>query len=176
VTASGLVIGLVVLVLILVNQLRARPVDGGVVLPIILAVLGLAEFGALMEGGASQFKAVITGQRPFVVPADASVLAIALVGSLVLAGIGAAVRLPTFRLWWQDGQVWRKGGVLTAALWIASLAAHLGYDAWVARDSARLAQLGSVTILLYFAVTLGVQRLFLAMRANRIRERPGMTR
>jgi hypothetical protein len=113
---------------------------------------------------------VVTGQRPFVVPGDASVLAIALIGSLILAGIGAAVRLPTFRLWWQDGQVWRKGGVLTAILWIASLAAHLGYDAWIARDSARLAQLGSVTILLYFAVTLGIQRLFLAIRASKLRQ------
>ena len=170
-TATGLVIGLAALALILVNQLRGRPVGGGVVLPLVLAVIGLAEFGALMEGGASQFKAVVTGQRPFVLPGDASVLVAALVGSLILAAIGAAVRLPTFRLWWQDGQVWRKGGVLTAILWIASLGAHLGFDAWIARDSPRLAQLGSVTILLYFAVTLGVQRLFLAIRARKLRER-----
>jgi hypothetical protein len=170
-TITGYIIGAVVLVLILVNQLRAGPVDGGVVLPLVLGVLGLAEFGALMEGGAGQFKAVVTGQRPFVAPEDASSLVAALLGSLALAAIGAAVRLPTFRVWWQDGRVWQQGGVLTAVLWVASLAAHLGYDAWIGRDSARLSQLGSVTILLYFAITLGIQRLFLAVRADRVRRR-----
>jgi hypothetical protein len=94
----------------------ARPVGGGIALPLILALIGLAEFGALMERGASQFKAVVTGQSAFVIPVDASVLVLALVGGLVLAAVGAAVRLPTIRVWWQDGQVWRKGGVLTAML------------------------------------------------------------
>jgi hypothetical protein len=161
-------IGLAVLALILVNQLRARPLDNSPVLPLILAVIGLLEFGVLFEGGVDQFQAVVKGQHAFVFPSDTRKLLIALTGSLVLAAIGAGVRVPTFRLWRQDGRVWRKGRMVTAVLWIASLGAHLGYDAWVGRDS-DLAQLGSVTMLLYFAITLGIQRLFLGARASRLR-------
>jgi hypothetical protein len=95
-------------------------------------------------------------------------LVAALAGSLVLAAATGALRAPTVRLWVQDNQVWRKGTWLTAVLWIASLAAHLGYDALVTHGKAD-ANVGTATIVLYFAVSQGVQRLLLAVRAERQR-------
>ena len=65
-----------------------------------------------------------------------------------------------------DGVAWRRGTVVTAALWIASLAAHLGIDIAVDRTTTAHA-LGTATILLYLAVTLGVQREIVRARAIR---------
>ncbi len=78
----------------------------------------------------------------------------------------------TFRLWRQDGQYWHKGNALTLVLWAVSLGAHLGYDALIA-GHAGLSGLGGPTTFLYFAVSLAVQRWFLAIRASRIRRNDG---
>ncbi|MBO0787529.1 MAG: hypothetical protein J2P33_15800, partial [Actinobacteria bacterium] len=91
----------------------------------------------------------------------------ALAGSLVLAAGFGALRAVTVRLWLADGQVWSRGGWLTAALWIAALAAHLGYDELVARGHGQ-ASVGAATVLLYLAVTLGIQRVIVLQRARRL--------
>ena len=31
-------------------------------------------------------------------------------------------------MWVRGGQAWRQGNLLTAVLWLATLAVHLGYD------------------------------------------------
>ena len=73
------------------------------------------------------------------------------------AGLGA-IRAATVRIWRaQDGSAWRQGTMLTAALWLISLAAHLALDTIIDHAS-RIAALGTSSILLYLAVTLGVQR------------------
>jgi len=64
----------------------------------------------------------------------------------------------------RDGRAWQQGNWITALLWIIGLAAHLGYDALVYKSSA----LGNVTILLYLAVSLAVQRVILQTRADRL--------
>jgi len=51
-------------------------------------------------------------------------------GSLVLAAAFGALRAATVRIWIADGQAWSRGNWLTALLWVAAVAAHLGYDAW----------------------------------------------
>ena len=57
--------------------------------------------------------------------------------------------------------------MLTAGLWIVSLAAHFGIDALI--DHSTTAKgLGSADILLYLAVSLGVQREIIRLRAARI--------
>jgi hypothetical protein len=163
----SIVIDIVILVLLLARQVTTRPLSGGYRLPLILLIVGLFEFAAFLLGGGQQLAEVLKGQRSFPTVHDGSTVVAALAGSLVIAALSAAVRAPTFRLWWQDGQCWRKGTAVTLVLWIVSLAAHLGYDDLISRSSA-LRGLGNVTVLLYFAVSLGFQRMFLAARASRI--------
>jgi hypothetical protein len=95
-----------------------------------------------------------------------AVTAAALGGSLVLAIVFGVARAATIRIWQKDGVTWSQGSWITALLWIAALAAHLGYDYLL--DAHRgTAGLGSATILLYVAITLGTQRLMLMQRASR---------
>ncbi len=144
-----LVIGLVALAVLVGSQLAKKPLSGSFRLPVILAVVGLFEVASFLRdhhGGS---------------------LVAPLAGSLALAAVTGALRAPTVRLWVQDTQVWRQGTWLTAVLWIASLAAHLGYDALVTHGKAD-ASVGTATIVAYFAVSQGVQRLLLAARAARL--------
>ena len=75
----------------------------------------------------------------------------------MLAAIFGALRARTVRVWLDDGQAWSQGNWLTAVLWIASLAAHLGYDILVGHGNA-IRGLGVATIVLYLAISLGFQR------------------
>jgi hypothetical protein len=168
----SIVVDVLVLALLLARQVTARPLSGGYRLPAILAIIGLFEFGAYLLGGGQQLAQILKGQRSFPTIHDGSTVIAALAGSLVIAALSAALRAPTFRLWWQDGRYWRKGTAVTLVLWIVSLAAHLVYDDLIAHSSA-LSGLGSATIPLYFAVSLGIQRMFLAARASRIPQRNG---
>ena len=80
------------------------------------------------------------------------------------AGLGA-IRAATVRIWRaQDGSAWRQGTMLTAALWLVSLATHLALDGIIDHFS-RISALGTSTILVYLAVTLGVQREIVRRRA-----------
>lgn len=160
-------IDIVILALLLARQVTTRPLSDSFRLPAILVIVGLVEFAAFLMGGGQQFAEIVKGQRGFTTIHDAKTVAVALIGSLALAALFAALRAPTFRLWWRDGKVWRKGGAVTLVLWIVSLGAHLAYDDLIASNAA-LNGLGDATILLYFAVSLGLQRVFLARRASHI--------
>ena len=93
----------------------------------------------------------------------------ALGGSLVLAAIFGALRSATVRLWIQDGQAWQKGNWLTGLLWAVALGAHLGYDALVAGGHGHgVPSVGDATVVLYLAVSLGIQRVIVQQRANRL--------
>jgi hypothetical protein len=165
---ASLVIGVAVLVLILVRQVRPRPLEGSYVLVIVLGVIGLAETGAFLFG-TQQFVAFLKGHNHHLTLAvpNGGVMVTAAAGSLVLATATGALRAPSVRLWRQGGQVWRKGTALTVVLWLVSLALHLGYDAVAARGRAD-ADFGSATLLLYFAVSLTAQYIVLSARARRM--------
>jgi hypothetical protein len=167
----SIVVDIVVVVLLLARQVTTRPLSGGYRLPFILVTVGLFEFAAFLFGGGQQLAQFLKGHRSLTAIHDGPAVVAALAGSLVIAALSAAVRAPTFRLWWQDGQCWRKGTAVTLVLWIASLAAHLGYDDLISHSPA-LTGLGNATVLLYFAVSLGIQRMFLAARAARISRDP----
>jgi len=92
---------------------------------------------------------------------------VALAGSLVLAAIFGAARAATVRIWIQDGQAWSKGNILTAALWVVALGAHLGYDYLIGQHK-DIGSLGDATVLLYLAVSLAVQRVIVVLRAQRL--------
>ena len=149
-TTLNLVIGVAVLALLIYRQLRARPVRGNQRLVLVLVVIGLIEAVQYMQKLHS-----------------VSVAIVALAGSLVLAAVFGAARAATVRLWVQDGQPWAQGNLLTAALWVLALAAHLGYDYLVGQHK-DIGGIGTATVLLYLAVSLGVQRLIVTLRAQRL--------
>ncbi len=149
-TVLDLVIGLVVLGLLVFRQLQSRPVRGNQRLLLMLLVFGVIETSSGL-------------QKVHFGPVTVAALA----GSLVLAAIFGALRAFTVRIWMQDGQPWVRGGLLTAALWVVALAAHLGYDYLVGQDTS-VAQLGTATLLLYLVASLGMQRLIVAYRVQRL--------
>ena len=154
--AGDIVLGVVVLGLLIYRQLRSRPVNAsGLRLVAILAVIGAVQAYEFLDKHHS-----------------GAVTYAALGGSLVLAAVFGALRAATVRVWLQGGQPWTKGNWLTAVLWIIALAAHLGYDALVTpgRGSSGL---GAATVVLYLAVSLGIQRVITQQRANRLQ--PGGT-
>jgi hypothetical protein len=149
--ATEIVLGVVVLGLLIYRQLRRRPVNAsGLRLVAILAVIGVIQAYQFLDKHHS-----------------GAVTYAALGGSLVLAAVFGALRAVTVRVWLQGGQPWSKGSWLTAALWIVALAAHLGYDALVTpgRGSSGL---GAATLVLYLAVSLGIQRVVTQVRASRL--------
>jgi hypothetical protein len=150
----NLLIGLAVLALILYRQLQVRPVRASFRLPLILAIIGVVELTQFLHH--SHHTATIYA---------------ALAGSLVLAAITGAIRAMTVRVWIQAGQALRQGTWITAALWIASLAAHLGYD-YLVDGKGPQSGLGTASLTLYFAVTYTIQRLILQAKAQRIANSP----
>jgi len=145
-----LVIGVAVLGLLIYRQLRARPVRGNQRIVLILVIIGLIETAEYMQKLHAGSAAVV-----------------ALVGSLVLAAVFGVARAATVKIWIQDGQAWAKGNLLTAALWIVALAAHLGYDYLIGQHK-DIGNLGDATVLLYLAVSLAVQRVVITARAQRL--------
>ena len=145
------ILGLAVLALLIYRQLAARPVNASALrLIAILLIIGLFQTYQFLSKGH-----------------DHPLTFAALGGSLVLAAIFGALRAGTVRVWLQDGQAWSQGNWLTATLWIASLVAHLGYDVLLVHGPGARG-LGTATIVLYLAVTLGFQRVLVLRRAQRL--------
>jgi hypothetical protein len=149
-TVLYLVIGVAVLGLLIYRQLVARPVQGNQRLVLILVLIGLIEAAQYLQKLHAGSAAIV-----------------ALAGSLVLAAIFGAARAATVRIWIQDGQAWSKGNILTAALWVVALGAHLGYDYLIGQHK-DIGSLGDATVLLYLAVSLAVQRVIVVLRAQRL--------
>ena len=146
-----IILGLAVLALLIYRQLAARPVNASALrLIAILVIIGIFQTYQFLSKGH-----------------DHPLTFAALAGSLVLAAIFGALRAGTVRVWLQDGQAWSQGNWLTATLWIASLVAHLGYDVLLVHGPGARG-LGTATIVLYLAVTLGFQRVLVLRRAQRL--------
>jgi hypothetical protein len=146
-----IVIAVVALGFLITRQLRARQISStGLRVVAVLAVIGLIEAVGYLRanhGGAVTYAA--------------------LAGSLVLAAVFGAIRASTVRVWTEGGQSWMQGNWLTAALWVLAVAAHLGYDYLVAHGNTDRG-VGSATVVLYLAVSLGIQRLITQWRATRL--------
>jgi len=153
-TVLYLVIGVAVLALLIVRQLRTRPVRGNERLILILGIIGLVEAVEYMQK-------LHAGSAAYV----------ALIGSLVLAAIFGVARAATVRVWLENGVAMAKGNVLTAVLWVAAVAAHLGYDYLIGQHK-DIGNLGDATVVLYLAVSLAVQRVVTSARANRLGAAP----
>lgn len=148
---TNVLIGIVVLGLLIYRQMVARRVSASSLrLTLILGVIGIveaADFLSKHHGGA--------------------VTVAALAGSAVLAIVFGALRAATVRVWIKEGAAWTQGSWVTALLWVAAVAAHLGYDALLDHHKGT-SGLGSATIVLYLAITLAVQRGLVLVRARRL--------
>ena len=85
----------------------------------------------------------------------------------MLAVVFGVLRAATVRVWIKDGVAWTQGNWVTALLWVAAVAAHLGYDALLDHHRGT-SGLGSATIVLYLAISLAVQRGLVLLRARRL--------
>ena len=152
-SAVNVVIALAVLALILSRQLRRRTVRESQPyrITLILAVIGLVEV--------AQFR----GQH------DVTAAAWGLLAASLVVGAGfGALRGRTVHVWREDGTLYRQGNVATLVLWIVGLALHFSVDLLIAQVDADAKGLGSVAVLLYLAVTLGVQQLVVLERAEHL--------
>jgi hypothetical protein len=146
----SIVPGLCIVGVIIVRQLTVRPIreDSRLVLVLMLAGYGLIAIAGAVRGH-------------HVSAAVIAVLAASLMGAAALGGIRAL----TVRVWrGPSGQLMRQGTVITAALWIVSIAVHVGADVWLAKLS-NIAGLGASTVAIYVAVTWGTQGTVLRSRA-----------
>lgn len=138
-----------------------------------VVILGLLIYRQLRPGRCGRPASSARRCRGLIVAAEymqklrsLSAAIVALAGSLVLAAVFGAVRAATVRIWMQDGQPWVQGNLLTAVLWVLALGAHLGYDCLVGQHK-DIGGLGGATVILDLAVTLGVRRLIVVVRAQK---------
>lgn len=150
-------IAVVVLIWVVARQVQARPlaVKSGFAVPAVIALLGLL----LLLRGARSGQGLTSADMAWV-GAD-----------LGLAVITGVIRAPAVRIFARDGTLWRQGGPLTVALWLASIGARLGIGALAAHQGAGAGVADSV--LLSFGVTLAAQYAVLGLRARRVLARAG---
>ena len=151
-SVSGLVIGVLVLVLLIVRQMSTRQLRENYRIMLILAVIGIVEFASYLKGHTQ----------------DDSRVVLAVAGSLVLAAGFGVLRALTVKVWGEPGQLLMRGSWLTGVLWAVAVGAHLGYDYLVIGGGKNADAVGNASILLYLAVSLGIQRLVLLNRARRL--------
>ena len=149
-SSANILIGLVVLAWLLWRQTQKRLVreDRKPTVLLILLVLGVVQLSTYLKTASTSATVILL-----------------LVGSLVLAAGFGVVRAYSVKLWRQDGQLWRQGTWLTIVLWVVGIGVHIGLD--VLFDSSAKG-LSGASILLYLAVSLGVQRLVVQSRATRL--------
>jgi hypothetical protein len=153
--STNIVVAVLVLVWLLKRQLTPRPVkeQQPYRTMVILAAVGVWQVAAYVQGKH--------------VPDAAWAL-------LVLSfGVGVAIAYVRGALVhvWRDGDVlMRQGNVVTLGLWTVSIALHIGSDILIERTSSGIEQLGSVSLLLYVAVALGVQRVATLRKAEQLTE------
>jgi hypothetical protein len=150
VNVTEIVIGIAVVILLLARQVQKRSVreDSRPLIFLALAVVGLLEAGQYIKAHPVNSEAILLT-----------------VASLVLAAVFGVIRAYTVRLWREEGQLFRQGNVLTIVLWIVAIGIHLGGDLLI--DSSAKG-LSTTTLLLYLAVTLGVQQMVVRYRAGQL--------
>lgn len=142
-------LGAVILVLVLLRQVRVRPVPRVFQprLPIVIGVIGLFEM--LSYAGSHHVS---------------SSAWLWVLGTLVVGGIGLGVlRGLSMRVWAGNGWVLRQGNAVTMALWLVSLLVHFVGDNGQSHAGAAL--LEGASFLLYLGVTLSVQSYVVHRRA-----------
>lgn len=88
--------------------------------------------------------------------------------SLVSALAFGLLRGSQVHVWVDEGVSLRQGNLITCVLWLVGIAIHISIDGAGQAIAGTPDGFGSATIVLYLAVTLGVQQLVIAERANRL--------
>jgi hypothetical protein len=143
-------IAVLILVFVLARQVQKRSVreDSRPVVLLVLLVIGVVELVQFVDRH----------------PVNGTGVAM-LVASLVAAAGFGAIRAYTVRLWREDGVLYRQGGVLTVLLWLVAIGVHFGADLLI-DHSGSAKGLSSAALLLYIAVSFGVQRVIVRSRAT----------
>ncbi|HEX3786244.1 MAG TPA: hypothetical protein VHW44_00155 [Pseudonocardiaceae bacterium] len=151
-TTISIIIGIAVLALLLFRQTQKRSVreDRKPTLLLILAVIGVLDLVNYLKDN----------------PANGTAIAM-LTASLVLAAGFGVIRAYTVRLWREDGTLWRQGNALTIVLWLVAIGLHFGADFLIDHDNPAKG-LSSAALMLYIAVSFGVQRLVVQSRASHV--------
>lgn len=151
---SNIVVGLALVAWLIVRQLQVRPVKERKPYQIawILGVIGAVEISNYLGG------------RPLP-PVAYVIMAV----SLLVAALFGYLRARVTSVWRQDdGVLVRQGNAVAAVLWVVGIGLHLGIDLVLRAAVPSLAQLGSVSLLLYLAVTIAAQRWVLTEKAARL--------
>ncbi len=142
-------LGVVVLILVLLRQVRVRPVPRVFQprLPLVLGVIGLFEMFSYAGNHHVSSTAWLW-----------------VAGTLVVGALGLGVlRGLSMRVWTGNGWVLRQGNAITMALWLVSLLVHFAGDAGQSHVGA--AGLEGASLLLYLGVTLCAQYYVVYRRA-----------
>ena len=142
-------LGAVILILVLLRQVRVRPVPRVFQprLPVVIGVIGLLEVFSYAGNHHVSSSAWLW-----------------VIGTLVVGAVGLGVlRGLSTRVWAGNGWVLRQGTALTMGLWLVSLLVHFVGDA--EQGHAGAAGLEGASFLLYLGVTLCVQYYVVYRRA-----------
>ncbi|TQS23904.1 hypothetical protein [Microbispora hainanensis] len=146
-TTQIILIALAVVAIVIYRQMRPKPVARplGVIIPVVMVLIGVSG-GGLVDARHTSLS-----------------VAVLVVELLVAAGLGV-LRAMTTRVWRdQQGVAWSQGGVPTLVAWVGSIAVRV---AMMALTSFLGIASSQNSILLFIGVTLGVQFLVVARRAN----------
>ena len=134
-------LGAVILILVLLRQVRVRPVPRVFQprLPLVIGIIGLFEMFSYADNHHISSSAWLW-----------------VLGTLVVGALGLGVlRGLSVRVWSGNGWVLRQGNAITMALWLLSLLVHFAGD--TGQSHAGAAGLEGASFLLYLGVTLCVQ-------------------
>jgi hypothetical protein len=158
---QNLAIGIAVVALLLYRQLSTRAVrtERGSRFVLIIGAFGLLQaYGFVHDHG-----------HLGVVAIAASVV------SLALAAAFSAARAYSVRLWATPEGWLRRGTVVTLLLWLASIGSHVGIDALaahVAPAGEDIQGFGNATLLVYLALSLGLQQVLVVRRIRALSDGP----
>lgn len=139
----NIAITIAVLLWVLYRQLSTRPIKERSKVGIILIGVGVVETLVMLQHGTPTAE-------------DIGLLLLSL-----LIGIGlAAVRATTVKIWSTHGVALRRGTILTALLWLVSIAQHLAVEHFISDG------LGEATLLIYLGFVLAAQQRILIVRAK----------
>ncbi|GAA5189472.1 hypothetical protein GCM10023322_42400 [Rugosimonospora acidiphila] len=141
------IIALLVLVWVIRRQMAERQLTTRrmLAMPLILIVIGLVTDKTLFHR------------------LDSATALVLLATGLVIGAVSGAARAATQHISWRGGVVYTRGTRWTMVLWLATVLVRVGM---AALGSVLHAPEGSGEVLIFLAVTLGVQNLLLARRAG----------
>lgn len=140
------IISVLALCYIFYNQIRVKTVrqEMKFILPIIMLIFGFISL-----------KNYLTTESLTLISITCIILSLT-----VLAGGMAALRAHTVKIWAKENLIYRQGTWLTIILWIISVILHLLIE--------KIGDIGQSTTLIYFAITLSIQKWIIRSRAQKL--------